>query len=68
MAHSESEHGQHPESQWDNRNCDVVVITDADGVIDTTVRLLRDSLRIKLGLPPRNQPLPQEPPMDNPQS
>jgi hypothetical protein len=36
-----------PESHWDSLNCDVVIITDADCVIDTTVRPMRDSLRIK---------------------
>ncbi len=59
---------QQPESHWDSLNCDVVVITDADCVIDTTVRPMRDSLRIKLGLPPLGKPPESELPKDNPRS
>jgi hypothetical protein len=56
--------------QADSLDCDIVEPTG--GVVDTTVRPMRESLRKRLkppysGQPPTSQP-PQEPPQDKPAS
>lgn len=55
-----------PVPEFDSLNCDVFEVTEDMGTVDTTVRPMRDSLRIRMGLPPLGQPPENEPPKQNP--
>jgi len=52
-----------PELKTDSLDCDFFELTDEIGTVDTTVRPMRDRLRVRLGLPPLGQqPTGQAPP------
>ncbi len=54
------------DSRWDSLDADLFVVTEANSITDTTVRPLRDSLRIRLGLPPVHSPPCDPPPPELP--